>query len=153
VLEETQIETILLEYRKIDPEFYSPNNLEIYKIIDTILMTDKFLNSFLPKGNKAEEGKLANNLLEEESTRKVDHFDPDPYRVIAQRIFSEEIKPGKAYYLLLNGLKKGIRELDIDTIIAYETSQLFTIKRNDNSLITHTDLKEMMSVETSYDRF
>jgi len=145
ILEETSIEDIILEFKNVDSDILTHENINLFEVIDTTLMTDKFLNKLLPQGDRSSE--------EDHGSRRVDHYDPIPYRIVAKRIFVEEIKPSRAYFLLLEGVKKGIKDLDFDTIIAYETSQLFEIRRNDKSLTTNKDLKELMSYDTSYERF
>ena len=53
----------------------------------------------------------------------------------------------------MTGLKRGIKELDFDAIASYEVSKLFSIRRNQNTLTTDYDLKDIMKFDTSYERF
>ena len=157
IIEETPIEDLLLALQEIDENSYEQHYVDILENVDASLMTDKFLISILPSGNKPDKGKIKIVItLDNKTTREwssLNLYDQIPYQIAAKRIFLEQIKPSKAYFLLMTGLKRGIKELDFDTIASFEISKLFSIRRSQNTLTTGYDLKEVMRFDTSYERF
>lgn len=81
------------------------------------------------------------------------NYDPLPYQIIAKRIFIEEIRPNKAYFLLLLGIKRGISSLDFDAIAAFEISEIFELNKRDKIISTTSDIKKLIEFDTSFQRF
>lgn len=157
MIEDTPIDKILFALKDLDQNSFEEHYLDILELVDTSLMTEKFLLNILPQGSRPERGKVdIANHADHQSTlqeSKISNFDPLPYKIVAKRIFLEQIKPSKAYFLFMSGLKKGIKDLDFEAIAAYEISTLFSIRRNEKTLTSDYDLKEIMRFDTSYERF
>lgn len=81
------------------------------------------------------------------------NFDPLPYQIVAKRIFIEEVRPNKAYLLLLLGIERGIHFLDYDVVAAYEISEIFEMNRQEKVISTTADIKYLMDYDSSYHRY
>jgi hypothetical protein len=163
LLEDTKVDHILIKLKEKDAAEFLEHIYEILRAIDTKLMTDQFLSMLMPRGSgQGGDCKVIvlNRLaVNEESKHTISSsrtpldYDPVPFQIIAKRFFIEEIRPNKAYFQLMAGLKKGISDLDSDVLAAYEISELFKLQKKDKIISKNTDIKQIISFSSSFDRF
>lgn len=135
--------------RNHNPVIFYEHYYEILETIDVSLATEQFLHDMLPKGIEYEYEEGGPSTL----SGLFDPYDPQPYETMAKRIYIESITPSRSYFLFMTALKRGIKSLDFAAIEAYEISQVFALRRQDQKLETAEDLSSITKFTNSYERF